>query len=153
MRYTQWWRQPKLQLTDDLESVTTGICAICLDDLTDLAAEECFPPPPRQSKSCQPSCRAWTASLVGHGLLRLPCGHLFHSSCVEKWLVRDSKCPCCRVAVTSRKHCTCICLRPAGEPTATPIGQAAAAIDTPSAEGAAASPKGLPEAWGPSSQQ
>ena len=26
----------------------------------------------------------------------LPCGHFFHSSCINQWLEIDNRCPCCR---------------------------------------------------------
>jgi hypothetical protein len=33
----------------------------------------------------------------GEELRTLPCFHFFHSSCVDEWLKRNSKCPVCRV--------------------------------------------------------
>ena len=27
---------------------------------------------------------------------KLKCGHVFHGSCIDKWLARARSCPCCR---------------------------------------------------------
>ena len=33
---------------------------------------------------------------VGDDTSKLACGHLYHASCIYKWLDRDSRCPLCR---------------------------------------------------------
>lgn len=37
---------------------------------------------------------------VSHAARRLPCGHLFHSACLRKWIVRHRECPLCRGGTT-----------------------------------------------------
>lgn len=49
-------------------------CAVCLDDLE-----------------------------LGNLVRRLPCGHVFHSSCIRQWLRRKNACPCCTAQVVKRK--------------------------------------------------
>ncbi|KAK4265304.1 hypothetical protein QN277_026372 [Acacia crassicarpa] len=36
---------------------------------------------------------------VGDTLIRLPCTHKFHCSCLEPWLQNNSYCPCCRASI------------------------------------------------------
>jgi hypothetical protein len=31
----------------------------------------------------------------------VPCGHVFHSICIQSWLVHKTECPMCRAAVSS----------------------------------------------------
>lgn len=31
---------------------------------------------------------------------KLPCGHLFHTSCLQSWLEQDTSCPTCRLALS-----------------------------------------------------
>ena len=33
-------------------------------------------------------------------LLKVSCGHIFHKSCIEKWVTKNSTCPLCRFAIT-----------------------------------------------------
>ncbi|XP_064610639.1 E3 ubiquitin-protein ligase AMFR-like [Liolophura sinensis] len=33
---------------------------------------------------------------------KLPCGHLFHNSCLRSWLEQDTSCPTCRMALNER---------------------------------------------------
>lgn len=35
---------------------------------------------------------------------RLPCGHLFHNSCLRSWLEQDTSCPTCRTSVKSEQE-------------------------------------------------
>ena len=35
------------------------------------------------------------------GFLTLPCGHAFHTNCSSKWFARSTKCPTCRLKLTS----------------------------------------------------
>lgn len=37
---------------------------------------------------------------LSHVARRLPCGHLFHSACLRKWIVRHRDCPLCRGRTT-----------------------------------------------------
>nr|2LXH_C Chain C, E3 ubiquitin-protein ligase AMFR [Homo sapiens] len=30
---------------------------------------------------------------------KLPCGHLFHNSCLRSWLEQDTSCPTCRMSL------------------------------------------------------
>uniref|UniRef100_A0A182FG09 E3 ubiquitin-protein ligase AMFR n=1 Tax=Anopheles albimanus TaxID=7167 RepID=A0A182FG09_ANOAL len=35
---------------------------------------------------------------------KLPCGHLFHNSCLQSWLEQDTSCPTCRLALSVHQH-------------------------------------------------
>lgn len=37
---------------------------------------------------------------VSHAARRLPCGHLFHSACLQKWIAQHRECPLCRRCTT-----------------------------------------------------
>lgn len=39
---------------------------------------------------------------VSEEVRRLPCMHLFHQGCIDRWLATDKRCPVCRVDVTVR---------------------------------------------------
>lgn len=36
----------------------------------------------------------------GEGAMRFPCTHMFHSTCMQEWLRRQSRCPCCNLELT-----------------------------------------------------
>lgn len=38
--------------------------------------------------------------VVGDEVRELPCGHFFHSACIDRWLVIQKKCPLCRHDIT-----------------------------------------------------
>ncbi len=38
---------------------------------------------------------------IGEKVRRLPCMHLYHAECVDKWLVSKRSCPICRVDITT----------------------------------------------------
>lgn len=35
---------------------------------------------------------------------KLPCGHLFHNSCLRSWLEQDTSCPTCRTSLKNRNE-------------------------------------------------
>lgn len=35
---------------------------------------------------------------------KLPCGHMFHTSCLRSWLEQDTTCPTCRMTLTDRER-------------------------------------------------
>jgi len=58
------------------------IVAITAEDLVDENNREC--------------CICFDENLIGSKVARLPCGHLFHKSCIEGWLTKHCTCPVCR---------------------------------------------------------
>lgn len=56
-----------------LEHTKRGICCICMED------EDVYE--------------------VGRNGSRLPCLHVFHASCINKWPVRNPTCPICRYSI------------------------------------------------------
>jgi len=54
-----------------------------------------------QPKSC---CICMEGLAVGERVRKLPCGDLFHASCVDQWLLECSDmCPCCQDSVVPEK--------------------------------------------------
>jgi hypothetical protein len=41
----------------------------------------------------------------GDSLRRLPCGHFFHEHCVDRWLVRNKRCPLCMGDIEEKSQC------------------------------------------------
>ncbi len=37
---------------------------------------------------------------------RLGCGHIYHSNCICKWIIRKNECPLCRVVIQTCDHLT-----------------------------------------------
>lgn len=35
---------------------------------------------------------------------KMPCGHLFHKSCVLNWIDHNPNCPCCRTVINAKKY-------------------------------------------------
>ena len=38
---------------------------------------------------------------------KLKCGHVFHGSCIDKWLARAQNCPCCRESIIKKVPSSC----------------------------------------------
>ena len=36
---------------------------------------------------------------------RLKCGHVFHTTCIDRWIARAPNCPCCREELHADPHC------------------------------------------------
>lgn len=60
-----------LKKTKFSEDMKSSVCGVCQLDLS-------------KEKEC----------------CRLNCGHLFHYSCIAKWLRKTAQCPLCRVVVS-----------------------------------------------------
>ena len=63
-------------------------CSVCLEPMTSPVAAVTSMLPPRAA--------ARVAGFCGAALRRTPCGHAFHSTCLERWAVRLATCPVCR---------------------------------------------------------
>lgn len=52
-------------------------------------------------KNCDDCAICWDRMEVAR---KLPCGHLFHNSCLRSWLEQDTSCPTCRTSLKGRRH-------------------------------------------------
>lgn len=93
----RWATKPRVVLCNDLLAEAPGECAICLDVLVE----------PLESLWAPPT----SGSTGGFGLLRLPCGHIFHSECADRWIADEDNCPMCRLVVRDLSKCQRLCLR------------------------------------------
>lgn len=50
-------------------------------------------------KNCDDCAICWDRMEVAR---KLPCGHLFHNSCLRSWLEQDTSCPTCRTSLKGR---------------------------------------------------
>ncbi|KAL3532525.1 hypothetical protein ACH5RR_006046 [Cinchona calisaya] len=48
-------------------------------------------------------CMEGFESSTGRGK-RVPCGHVFHANCIDKWLSVQHSCPLCRFSVCASAH-------------------------------------------------
>ncbi|CAN0495738.1 unnamed protein product [Ectocarpus sp. 12 AP-2014] len=53
----------------------------------------CRPPRGGSSVACPVCLEAFQAQDI---VTLVTCGHAFHWSCIERWLERSARCPCCR---------------------------------------------------------
>ncbi|KAK5691142.1 hypothetical protein LTR97_011794 [Elasticomyces elasticus] len=68
------WQSTSLSPKDEAAKESDHICSICLSDC---------------------------ASVFGTSVVRTPCGHRFHWTCLSGWLFRSRDCPMCRAYVTN----------------------------------------------------
>lgn len=66
-------------------------------DILLLLPRVCFGCAPGENKEC-PVCQDEFEVGVSK-CHKLPCGHLFHPSCIVPWLQTNNTCPCCRLAL------------------------------------------------------
>jgi hypothetical protein len=59
--------QAQAKMLPSIAALDTGTCSICIDE--------------------------WA---VKDELAKLSCGHVFHSTCIQRWVVRSASCPECR---------------------------------------------------------
>ncbi|XP_008056241.1 E3 ubiquitin-protein ligase synoviolin [Carlito syrichta] len=85
------------------------------------------------------------------GAKRLPCNHIFHTSCLRSWFQRQQTCPTCRMDVLrawmahplTSCSCSSALSRPSGAATSTAAGTSTAAT-TASAPGSGSAPEAGP---------
>lgn len=65
-------------------------CIICHEDMVN----EKDAPPPKEGEEPKPKIKFLTGEIK-----KLPCGHMFHSSCLRSWFMRQQTCPICRASV------------------------------------------------------
>lgn len=54
------------------------------------------PPRQRQRVSTGKECPICYDVIYQHGMTVLPCAHMFHRSCIQRWLNQTPSCPVCR---------------------------------------------------------
>lgn len=64
---------------------------------------------------------------------RLPCFHLFHVLCVDKWLSQNKRCPICRVDIEAKLPC--VAEANASEATNLGAGEGPSGLDPNSRDG------------------
>mmetsp|Transcript_62449 Transcript_62449/g.111586 ORF Transcript_62449/g.111586 Transcript_62449/m.111586 type:complete len:329 (-) Transcript_62449:75-1061(-) len=114
------WRRPRYTLRCDLSEVEPGTCPVCLAPLAGEAAAgqgdsertvgDAENPPevpatPSPGSTQELEGRGSTRNVSNEPLLRLRCGHTFHSGCLDQWLDRRGTCPLCRAYVGDLREC------------------------------------------------
>jgi len=66
----------ELRKVTEIDSNLQGDCPVCLDQV-----------------------------LVGAEVRTLPCGHVYHRKCIDKWLIRKRKCPLCKYDILQHFKC------------------------------------------------
>ncbi|KCV73282.1 hypothetical protein H696_00824 [Fonticula alba] len=83
-------------------------------------------PTTEELQAGDPTCIICREDMDAAGSKKLPCGHIFHFSCLRPWLERQQKCPTCRVSVLSGAEEAAAQAAPAapGAPGAAPVPRA-----------------------------
>lgn len=85
---------PVLQASDEENPATLlGDCAICMTPLIDKAAREDL-----NSASAAAGARRTASAFLGKNLelMQAPCGHTYHTSCLQQWMGVRLQCPLCK---------------------------------------------------------
>ena len=52
------------------------------------------------NKSQDEKCTVCQYDFAENEIIRkLTCGHLYHFACVDEWLIKDKKCPVCKIEI------------------------------------------------------
>lgn len=93
---------PQLDLEFDIPEATSKVEAATSRQINALPLVR-FPREPDKEvwlDTGEPSCAVCLADFCGGDLLRrLPCRHNFHKGCIDKWLLRNKRCPLCMSAI------------------------------------------------------
>ncbi|KAJ9445145.1 E3 ubiquitin ligase BIG BROTHER [Diplonema papillatum] len=89
-----------LDLCESIGNVSVGLKPEEIERITTKALWNPDSVPEGADESCSICLCAYES---GEGTRELPCDHLFHMECIDKWLVDSKKCPVCKSEVTTQK--------------------------------------------------
>ncbi|KAJ9073067.1 hypothetical protein DSO57_1020474 [Entomophthora muscae] len=87
---------------DELSRMSDPTCIICREEMVhrdDATARQRMPTPVPTPREGRPAMAADVPK-------KLPCGHIFHFSCLRSWLERQQSCPTCRSPVLNTEQAT-----------------------------------------------
>ncbi|XP_059286116.1 E3 ubiquitin-protein ligase At4g11680-like [Lycium ferocissimum] len=83
--------------TDEIEGTIAGFMTLCGRDA---------PTDERSLSTDDAECSICLSTYDdGDELRELPCGHLFHCTCIDKWLYMSATCPLCKRSIVGARSC------------------------------------------------
>ena len=59
-------------------------------------------PNPGELKNTDKTCAICREEMEANSTRKLPCNHIFHRNCLQKWILRHPTCPICRLDLVAR---------------------------------------------------